>query len=74
MPAAVPIEPEARAALEKELHKRGDVSTILEYPDRSEVDRLLETTPDFWRVDSVRVMKEGFDLWYDEARAKLKRR
>jgi hypothetical protein len=65
------LEPEARAALEKELLQPGDVSTILEYPDRFEVYRLQASTPDSWRVDAVRFAKENFDLWYEEARRKL---
>lgn len=66
--APVPIEAEAVAALEKQIHKPGDVSHILEYPDRFEVYRLIEATPEIWRADVVQFPKEAFDSWYERVR------
>ena len=62
--APILLEPEALAVLEKELHRPGEISTILEYRDRFEVYRLLEAQPATWRVEAVRFSKEDFDAWY----------
>jgi hypothetical protein len=68
--APVPLDPEARAVVEKQLRKPGDVTTILEYSDRFEVYRLIETKPAAWRVDVVRFPKEDFDAWFAHARTR----
>ena len=65
-PRPLPLEPQAAAVLEKELHKPGDISTILEYRDRFEVYRLLGITPSTWRVEMVHFPKRDFDSWYEE--------
>lgn len=66
--APLPLDPEATALLEKELHQPGDVSTILEYRDHFEVYRLIDATPERWRVEAVDFPKEDFDSWYASVR------
>jgi hypothetical protein len=68
--APQPVDPELAAALEKELRKPGDVTTILGERDRFSVFRLLEMKPDSWKVDAVTFPKVDFDRWFEAVRAK----
>jgi hypothetical protein len=54
------IEPKAGALLEKQLRKPDDVSNILEYSDRFEVYRLLESTSSHLACRTRRGTQEGF--------------
>jgi len=65
------LEPAAMAALSKELKKSGDVSTILEFHDRFEVYKLIRVEAGkSWRAHLVRISKENFDTWYEQARTR----
>jgi len=65
----VPVEPELAAVLEKELHKPGDVTTILEERGQFRVFRLVAVTPETWKVEAVVSPKVDFDAWFAKARA-----
>jgi hypothetical protein len=62
-----PLRPCAPVAtlLQGQLHRPGDVSTIVEWPDRFEVFRLIEATEQAWKVDGVRVGKVAFEDWFE---------
>ncbi len=66
----LPVDPEVAAVLEKELKRPGDVTTILEERDRFEVFRLIEKTPEEWKVDAVRYSKLDYDAWLERERQK----
>jgi hypothetical protein len=63
--APVPLDPEMAAVLEKQLAKRGDVTTILEERDRFSVFRLVASQPDEWLVEAVQLPKRDFEGWLD---------
>lgn len=69
--APVSVEPEMAAILERELKKPGDVTTILEERERFSVFRLIERTPDAWKVEGVTFPKVEFDSWFEKTRAAL---
>jgi hypothetical protein len=62
--APFPLDPEMAAVLEKELHRPGDVTTILEQRDWFEVFRLIAVTDDAWTVEAVRFPKVDFEAWF----------
>jgi hypothetical protein len=66
-----PLPAELAAVLERELHEPGDVTTILEWPDRFEVYRLVGREGSIWTVDAVRVPKRDFEEWFSKQRAAL---
>jgi hypothetical protein len=68
--APFPIEPELAKVLEKELPQPGEVTTILEFPDRFDVYRLIERSDDAWRVEAVSFPKVDFDSWFERERLK----
>jgi hypothetical protein len=61
--APVPVDPEMAKALEKELKKKGDVTTILEERNRFSVFRLVSSDAGEWLVEAVEVPKRDFDRW-----------
>ena len=65
--APVPVDPEMAKVLEKELKKKGDVTTILEERNRFSVFRLVTLDPGEWLVEAVQVPKRDFDRWLDSA-------
>lgn len=65
--APVPVDPEMATALEKELKKKGDVTTILEERNRFSVFRLVTSDPGEWLVEGVQIPKRDFDRWLDGA-------
>jgi hypothetical protein len=65
--APVPVDPEMAKTLEKELKKKGDVTTILEERTRFSVFRLVTSDPGEWLVEAVQVPKRDFDRWLDAA-------
>jgi hypothetical protein len=65
--APVPVDPEMAKVLEKELKKKGDVSTILEERNRFSVFRLVTSDPGEWLVEAVQIPKRDFDRWLDAA-------
>jgi hypothetical protein len=65
--APVPVDPEMAKALEKELKKKGDVTTILEERNRFSVFRLVSSDAGEWLVEAVQVPKRDFDRWLDAA-------
>jgi len=65
--APVPIDPEMAKALEKELKKKGDVTTILEERNRFSVFRLVTSDAGEWLVEAVQIPKRDFDGWLDAA-------
>jgi len=69
--APVPVAPELAAVLEKELVRPGDVTTILEQRERFSVFRLIERTPDGWRVEAVTFPKIEFDTWFEKVRRRV---
>lgn len=70
--APIPLDPEVAAVLEKELHKPGDVTTILEERDQFEVFRLITVTDDVWKVEAVRYPKVDFEVWFSQVPHRLK--
>lgn len=69
--AAVPVEPEKAAVLERELVKPGDVTTILAERDRFSVYRLIAADPSEWTVLAVEVPKRPFDSWFEAEASRL---
>ena len=63
--ADVPGGREAAALFETQLREPGDVSNILEYGDRFEVYRLIDVSTEAWRVETIRIPKQPFDVWYE---------
>src|SRR5262245_61045867 len=60
------LHPDAAAALEAQLLRRGDVSTVLSEWDRFTVYRLVERTDEAWIVEAVAFAKRDFDSWLAE--------
>ena len=63
-PAA--LHPEAAAALEGQLIRPGDVSTVFAEWDRFTVYRLIERTDEAWTVEAVTFPKRDFGAWFQE--------
>jgi hypothetical protein len=62
----IAVHPEAVAALETQLSRPGDVSTVLAEWDRFTVYRLVEKTEDSWTVEAVTVPKQDFEPWFED--------
>jgi hypothetical protein len=62
----IALHPEAAAALEAQLGRPGDVSTVLAEWDRFSVYRLVARTDDTWTVEAVTVPKRDFESWFLE--------
>lgn len=63
--SAIPVDPEMAKILEKELKKKGDVTTILEERDRFSVFRLVAVDSSEWLVEAVQTPKRSFDSWLE---------
>lgn len=63
-PAA--LHPEAAAALEAQLLRPGDVSTVLSEWDQFAVYRLIESTDEAWTVEAGVFPKRDFESWFRE--------
>jgi hypothetical protein len=61
-------DPELARALEKELRRPGDVTTILEESSGFEVFRLVSSTVETWTIEAFSVPKEDFASWFERAR------
>jgi hypothetical protein len=61
----IPVDPEMAKVLEKELGKKGDVTTILEERDRFSVFRLAAVDPSEWLVEAIQIPKRSFDSWLE---------
>jgi hypothetical protein len=66
----VQVRPEVARVLEKDLHKPGDVTTILEDLDRFEVYRLRSITPAHWNVERVVIPKRDYYQWFEKERVR----
>jgi len=64
--APVALHPEAAAALEAQLLRPGDVSTVLSEWDRFTVYRLVESTDEAWTVEAGVFPKRDFESWFRE--------
>jgi hypothetical protein len=64
--APVALHPEAAAALEAQLLRPGDVSTVLSEWDRFTVYRLIESTDEAWTVEAGVFPKRDFESWFRE--------
>jgi len=65
----VRVHAEATRALEAQLLRPGDVSTVLSEWDRFTVYRLIEKTEDARMVEAVVFPKRDFESWFQEATA-----
>ncbi len=63
-----PLHPEAARALEAQLRRPGDVSTVLSEWDRFAVYRLREATDVAWTVEAAIFPKRDFESWFREQR------
>lgn len=63
----VALHPEARAVLETQLRRPGDVSTVLSEWDRFTVYRLVYRTDESWTVEAVMFPKQDFETWFQQA-------